>query len=125
MSGSSISSDGRVAMCGSVRNGGTAKPEPGETELAASWEGEWSIVREGRCLCFLGEPWINPSSPRLPRRLVLDLFLLCPDDGEARLDVVELDQRLRFRKLSLNPPTLLDRDVAPLEGVTGSILFSA
>jgi hypothetical protein len=56
---------------------------------------------------------------------VLDLFLLCPDDGDARLDVVELDQRLRLRKLSLKPPTLFERDVAPFDGVTGSISFSA
>jgi hypothetical protein len=56
---------------------------------------------------------------------VLDLFLLCPGDAEPRLDVVELDQRLRLRRLSLKPPTLLGRDVAPFASATGSISFNA
>jgi hypothetical protein len=38
------------------------------------------------------------------------VFFLWLGIGEALLDVVEADQRLRLRKLSLKPPALLDRE---------------
>ena len=51
---------------------------------------------------------VESTLMRLEKRLVEAAF-------DARLDEVEMDHRLRFRKPSLRPPRLLDRECA-LEG---------
>jgi hypothetical protein len=98
-------------MCGRVCRGGTDETDSWRTRVAA-WERGDSLDREDCwCFCsFLGELWTKPKMPRLARRLELEVFLLWPGPGEAPLDAVEADQRLRLRKLSLKPPALLDRD---------------
>lgn len=69
--------------------------------------------------------YTDPATSTLTRRLEADVFFLWPGTGEARLDAVEADQRLRLRKLSVNPPALLDREGRRSGGGSGSVIESA
>lgn len=62
---------------------------------------------------------MGPATSTLIRRLEADEFFLWPGTAEDWLDV-EMDQRLRSRKLSLSPAALLDREGRRSGGGSGS-----
>lgn len=99
---SSWLSDGRKTIGGSVSSGGIVGWRSSGDSLAVEGRDLYNLLGE------TGEFWeksaVESTLIRLEKRFLAGVAF------EARLEAVEMDQRLRLRKPSLKPPRLLDRE---------------
>lgn len=103
---SSCSRDGKGRMGGSVASGGIDGLL--SSGLAPAVEGRpFCNLRDGEVGCwkFCEKSEVESMLMRREKRLFAPGVAF-----EARLDAVEMDQRFRFRKPSLRPPKLLERE---------------
>lgn len=94
--------DGRGTMGGKVSRGGMLGWRSSGDSLAVEGRDLYSLLGETGGFCE--KRAVESTLIRREKRLL---------DGvafEARLEAVEIDQRLRLRKPSLKPPRLLDRE---------------
>lgn len=104
----SCSNDGPAEIRGRLCSGGIA-PATGDSARFLTWGDDRGDAPDvdglRRCSFFPGELF-NATTPRisaLTRRVKSARW-------DARLEVVDDDQRLRLRRVSLRPPALLDRE---------------